>query len=70
MDAFLWREYQYLVAPQYTLGARVKYAFIFPGTRLKTHARLGIDYRKATETYDYSLGDQHTQLTLALGCTF
>ena len=70
MDAFLWREYQYLVAPQYTLGARVKYAFIFPGTRLKTHARLGIDYRKATETYDYSLGDQHTQLSLALGCTF
>ncbi|MBE6261781.1 MAG: hypothetical protein E7107_13365 [Prevotella sp.] len=69
-DAFLWREYQYLVAPQYTLGARVKYAFIFPGTRLKTHARLGIDYRKATETYDYSLGSQHTQLSLALGCTF
>jgi hypothetical protein len=70
MDAFLYREYQYLVAPQYTLGAHVKYAFIFPGTRLKTHARLGIDYRKATETYDYSLGDQHTQLSLALGCTF
>ena len=68
--AFLYREYQYLVAPQYTLGARVKYAFIFPCTRLKTHARLGIDYRKATETYDYSLGDQHTQLSLAIGCTF
>ena len=69
-EAFLYREYQYLIAPQYTLGARVKYAFIFPGTRLKTHARLGMDYRKATETYDYSLGDQHTQLSLALGCTF
>jgi hypothetical protein len=68
--AFLYREYQYLVAPQYTFGARVKYAFIFPGTRLKTHARLGLDYRKATETYDYSLGSQHTQLSLALGCTF
>ena len=70
MEAFLYREYQYLVAPQYLLGARVKYAFIFPGTRLKTHARLGLDYRKATETYDYSLGSQHTQLSLALGCTF
>ena len=70
MEAFLYREYQYLVAPQYLLGARVKYAFIFPGTRLKTHARLGIDYRKATETYDYSLGSQHTQFSLALGCTF
>ena len=70
MEAFLYREYQYLVAPQYLLGARVKYAFIFPGTRLKTHARLGIDYRKGTETYDYSLGSQHTQFSLALGCTF
>ena len=69
-DAFLYREYQYLVAPQYLLGARVKYAFLFPGTRLKTHARLGIDYRKATENYDYTLGSQHTQLSLALGCTF
>ncbi len=70
MPAFLYREYQYLVAPQYLLGARVKYAFLFPGTRLKTHARLGLDYRKATETYDYSLGSQHTELSLALGCTF
>jgi hypothetical protein len=70
MPAFLYREYQYLVAPQYLLGARVKYAFLFPGTRLKTHARLGIDYRKATENYDYTLGSQHTQLSLALGCTF
>ena len=70
MPAFLWREYQYLVAPQYALGARVKYAFHFPGTQLKTYARLGIDYQKATETYDYSLGDQHTQFSLAIGCTF
>ena len=70
MPAFLYREYQYLVAPQYLLGVRVKYAFLFPGTRLKTHVRLGLDYRKATGNYDYILGSQHTQLSLALGCTF
>lgn len=40
------------------------------GMRLDNNASLGIDYRKATENYDYTLGSQHTQLSLALGCTF
>ena len=70
MEAFLWREYQYLTAAQYSVGAQVKYAFIFPGTRLKTHARISVDHRKGNETYDYSEGQRHTQLSAAIGCTF
>ncbi len=70
MDAFLYREYQYLTAAQYRVGAGIKYAFRFPGTALKTHARISADYRKATETYPYSRGTSHTLLTAAIGCTF
>ena len=70
MEAFLYREYQYLTAAQYSVGGSVQYAFLFPGTRLKTHARLGLSHRKGNETYDYSQGCDHTQATLTLGCTF
>ena len=70
MDAWLWREYQYLVAPQYHLGGSVKYAFLFPQTRLKTHVRLSATHHKANQTYEYSNGKDHTQVVLAIGCTF
>ncbi|MBQ3700979.1 MAG: hypothetical protein II886_13915 [Prevotella sp.] len=70
MEAMLWREYQWLCAAQYRIGGSVQYAFVFPGTRLKTHARLSASHRKANETFDYSQGCDRTQLSLALGCTF
>ena len=70
MDAWLWREYQYLVAPQYTIGGSVAYAFVFPQTRLKTHVRLSATHHKANQTYEYSSGKDCTSLTLAAGCTF
>ena len=70
MEAFLYREYQYLTATQYRLGAGVKYAFLFPGTQLKTHVRVSADYRTATEACAYSRGSSHTALTVAMGCTF
>lgn len=79
--AWLWREYQYIVAPQYTIGGSVAYAFIFPHTRLKTHVRLSATHRKANQTYEYSIATPHsdqrsengndcTSLALAVGCTF
>ncbi len=70
MEAMLMQEYRYLTAPQYHLGGSVKYAFIMPSTRLKTHLRLSIDHRKANATNDYCLGDDHLQLSVAAGCTF
>jgi hypothetical protein len=68
--AWLWREYQYIVAPQYTIGGSVAYAFIFPHTRLKTHVRLSATHRKANQTYEYSNGNDCTSLAFAVGCTF
>ncbi len=70
MEAFLYREYQYLTAAQLMVGGSVKYAFMFPGTKLKTHASLSISHRKANETNDYSEGQRHTELSVAIGCTF
>ena len=70
MDAFLYREYQYLTAPQIGLHASAKYAFLLPSVRLRMHVKAGFDYRKASETYAYSLGNHNTQLTFAVGCTF
>lgn len=70
MDAWLWREYQYMVAPQYSLGGSIAYAFVFPQTRLKTHVRLSATHHKANQTYEYNNGKDCTSLTLAVGCTF
>jgi hypothetical protein len=70
MDAWLWREYQYLVAPQYSIGGSIGYAFLFPQTKLKTHVRLSATHRKANQTYEYSSGKDCTSLTFAAGCTF
>ena len=70
MSAYMWREYQYLTAAQYQIGGNVKYAFILPGTKLKTHAGLTINHRKANETYEYSNGKDNTQMAVSVGCTF
>ena len=70
MSAYLWREYQYLTAAQYQIGGIIKYAFIFPGTKLKTHTGLTINHRKANETYEYSNGKDNTQMAVSVGCTF
>ena len=70
MEAFLYREYQYLTAPQYGIGGSVKYSFVFPGTQLVTYAKASADYRKANEEYEYSKGKDHVSLSLSIGCTF
>ena len=70
MSAYLWREYQYLTAAQYQIGGNIKYAVIFPGTKLKTHVGLTINHRKANETYEYSNGKDNTQMAVSVGCTF
>ena len=70
MEAYLMREYHFLTAPQYSIGGEVKYAFIFPRTSLKTYTRLMMNHRKANATNEYSNGNDHTMVTVAVGCTF
>ena len=70
MEAFLMREYRFLTAPQYKIGASIQYAFLLPGTRLKTHIGGQVEYRKANESNAYCLGDSHTRLSLSIGCLF
>lgn len=70
MDAYLYREYQYLTASQFSVGGSVKYAFIFPSTHLKTYAKISLSHRKANESNEYSNGQNRTQAILAIGCEF
>jgi hypothetical protein len=70
MQAYLMREYLYLTAAQYAVGGQLKYSFIFPGTTLKTHARLSVAHRKANETIEYNNGYDRTSATVAIGCSF
>jgi hypothetical protein len=75
MEALLWREYQYLTAPQWNFGAQLKYMFLIPATRLRSHIRAAIDYRHAStsapDDVPAALNDpQRTAFTLAAGITF
>lgn len=70
MDAYLYREYQWLTASQFCIGGQAKYAFIFPNSNIKTFARLAINHHKSNESYEYSNGQNRTQATLAIGCEF
>ena len=70
MDAYLYREYQWLTASQFCIGGQAKYAFIFPNSNIKTFARLALSHRKANESYEYSNGQNRTEATLTIGCEF
>ena len=73
MSAFLYQDYQYLTAPQYHIGAQLKYTFLFPGTRLCTHIRAAFDYRHATindETPSGLHNPSRTTFLIAAGHTF
>lgn len=70
MEAFLYREYRYLTAPQYKIGGSAKYTFRFPGTRIATYAKLNILHHHATEGNDYTCGNNRSQTAIAIGCTF
>lgn len=73
MEAFLYREFYYLTARRYRVSGQVKYAFVMPGTRIKTHVRTSIDHTKASVPDDlpdvYSDPDR-TTCSIAVGCTF
>ena len=70
MDAFLAQDYHLLTSPQLSVGIEGKYAFIFPGTLLRTHILAAFQYRKANTLYNDFCGRHRTTATLAIGCTF
>ena len=70
MEAFLMREYRLLTAPQYSVEAAAQYAFVMPGTALRTYLRLGVGHRKANATNEYCTGSDRLHLSLTAGCDF
>jgi hypothetical protein len=73
MEAFLYRDYEYLTAKQYRLGLQLKYSFLFPGTHLNTFVRAAFDYRHATTPDGSPSGlnnPSRTTFLIAAGHTF
>lgn len=70
MEAFLYQDYHLLTAAQYAIGLQAKYAFIFPGTPLKTYLRTSLQHRKANERLNDYCGRDRSSATIAVGCTF
>ena len=69
-EAFMYREYKYLTAPQYALNMGVKYAFVLPSTRMKTYIALDFSHRHACDDNVFLVGKNHTVGRLTVGCTF
>lgn len=70
MEAYLYREYRYLTAAQYSIAGSIKYAFLLTGTAIRPHVALSLSHRKANETNAYSLGCDRIYARLAVGCSF
>lgn len=71
MEAYLWREYQWLTAAQYQIGGTVKYAFKLKSLpSVLPYVKATLSHRKANQTFEYSNGRDRTTAAIALGCTF
>ena len=70
MEAYLWREYQWLTAAQYAVGGSAKYSFLLPAAHLKTYVRADLHHRKCNDPNEYAVGRDRTTATLAIGCEF
>lgn len=70
MDAWLYREHQWLTAAQYAVGGSVKYTFAVPGTRLHAFVKAAASHRKSNESTPYSIGSDRISVSLSAGCQF
>ena len=50
MEAWLYREHQWLTAAQYTVGGCVRYTFVLPKVRIASYIEISAHHRKANET--------------------
>lgn len=70
MAAFLHREYMYLMAPQYALNFMAKYAFIMPGTKLKSYVCADYNYQHCNGRDEWLQGRVHWRLGVTIGVNF
>ena len=70
METYFWRDYQWMNAAQYAVGASGQYCFIMPSTTMKTFVRLALSHRKCNERNEYTAGPDRTTATVTLGCEF
>ena len=70
MEAYLYREYEYLTAPQYSVHGSVGYTFHIPQSRMDGYVKLDADHRKTNSRNDYLQGRDHTVLRITVGSIF
>ena len=70
MEAWLYREHQWLTSAQYAIGGSVRYTLAIPRWRMATYSEMRVHHRKANEENDFSAGRDHTTLSFTIGCRF
>ena len=72
MEAWLYREYEYLTAAQHQLSLGAKYSFIIPTTAFPAYVAVNIGHRKAhrPDHREFLSGTDHTLLRLSVGTVF
>lgn len=70
MEAFLYREYLYLTAPQYTISGGAKYSFRLPNTNLSTYVSIDVSHHKTNVHNAHLVGRDNFGAKLAIGCIF
>ena len=70
METYLYREYEYLTAPQYSILLMMRYARVLPSTSVSAYAQVSACHRKGNGTTDHLTGRDHTALRIAVGCVF
>ncbi len=70
MEAWLYREHQWLTAAQYAIGGNVRYTFVIPHVNMVSYAEVAAHHRKANEENAFCSGRDHTVLSVSLGCQF
>ena len=70
METYLYREYEYLTVPQYSVLLSMRYAWMLPTTNATAYAKVNACHRKGNGAIDYLTGRDHTVVRLAVGCVF
>ena len=73
METYLWREWQWMNAAQYELGASVRYAFtthLLSMTTQQLFVKGAVTHRKCNERNAFTAGPDHTTMTVTIGCVF
>lgn len=70
METYLYREYEYLTAPQYSILLSMRHAWMMPYWNVAAYAKATICHHKGNGAIDHLTGRDHTLLRLSIGCVF